>query len=123
MATIVTQVFSPTSYNPSDEVLLNPSITQSVFDPSQNYIEYTIQTLDESFTTTDYSYNRYSFPKSGVTSNDIGDIIISYNFMNKPKSQNIKNFKKKVKEKNRLMKSKIFTFNKNGNVRKIWRKI
>ena len=26
----------------------------------------------------------------------IGDIIISYNFMNKPKSQNIKNFKKKV---------------------------
>jgi hypothetical protein len=77
MATIVTQVFSPTSYNPSDEVLLNPSITQSIFDPSQNYIEYTIQTLDESFTTTDYNYNRYSFPKSGVTSNDIGDIIIS----------------------------------------------
>jgi hypothetical protein len=77
MATIVTQIFSPTSYNPSDEVLLNPSITQSIFDPSQNYIEYTIQTLDESFTTTDYSYNRYSFPKSGVTSNDIGDIIIS----------------------------------------------
>ena len=26
----------------------------------------------------------------------IGDIIISYNFMNKPKSQNIKNFKEKV---------------------------
>ena len=26
----------------------------------------------------------------------IGDIIISYNFMNKPKSQNIENFKKKV---------------------------
>ena len=26
----------------------------------------------------------------------IGDIIISFNFMNKPKSQNIKNFKKKV---------------------------
>ena len=26
----------------------------------------------------------------------LGDIIISYNFMNKPKSQNIKNFKKKV---------------------------
>ena len=26
----------------------------------------------------------------------IGDIIISYNFMNKPKSQNIKNFKKKI---------------------------
>jgi hypothetical protein len=77
MATIVTQVFSPTSYNPSDEVLLNPSITQSVFDPSQNYIEYTIQTLDESYTTTDYNYNRYSFPKSEVTSNDIGDIIIN----------------------------------------------
>jgi hypothetical protein len=77
MATIVTQVFSPTSYNPSDEVLLNPSITQSIFDPSQNYIEYTIQTLDESYTTTDYNYNRYSFPKSGVTSNNIGDIIIS----------------------------------------------
>ena len=26
----------------------------------------------------------------------IGDIIISYNFMNKPKSKNIKNFKEKV---------------------------
>ena len=26
----------------------------------------------------------------------IGDIIISYNFMNKPRSQNIKNFKEKV---------------------------
>ena len=26
----------------------------------------------------------------------IGDIIISYNFMDKPKSQNIKNFKEKV---------------------------
>ena len=41
-----------------------------------------------------------SFPlakkKSITKSTYIGDIIISFNFMNKPKSQNIKDFKEKV---------------------------
>jgi hypothetical protein len=77
MAVTVTQIFAPTSYNESDVILLNSSLTQSVFNPSENYIEYTIETIDGSFITTDYNYNRYSFPNSGVTSNNIGDIIIN----------------------------------------------
>ncbi len=77
MAVTVTQILPSNNYTVSDEVLLNPSVTQSYFDPSQNYIEYTISTIDDSFTTTDYNYNNYSFPKSGVTSNNISDIIIN----------------------------------------------
>ena len=40
----------------------------------------------------------FPFKKKIKISNEtfIGDIIISYNFMNKPKSQNIKNFKEKI---------------------------
>ncbi len=79
MATIVTQIPATTDYTISDEVLLNPSITQSSFDPSQNYIEYTIETPDKSFVATDYNYNNYSFPNDGVTSNYISDIIINPN--------------------------------------------
>ena len=77
MAVTVTQILPSNNYTVSDEVLLNPSVTQSYFDPSQNYIEYTISTIDDSFTTTDYNYNNYSFPKSGVASNNISDIIIN----------------------------------------------
>jgi hypothetical protein len=79
MATIVTQIPATTDYVISDEILLNPSITQSSFDPSQNYIEYTIETPDKSFVATDYNYNNYSFPNDGVTSDYISNIIINPN--------------------------------------------
>jgi hypothetical protein len=77
MATTVTPISTQTNYSISDEILLNPSITQSSFDPLVNYIEYTIVTPDSSFSTVDYNYNGYSFPNSGVTSNSISDIIIN----------------------------------------------
>ena len=59
-----------------------------------------IKKLNKEFRDKNKSTDILSFPfyKKTKLSNKtyIGDIIISYNFMNKPKSQNIKNFKKKI---------------------------
>ena len=59
-----------------------------------------IKKLNKKFRNKNKSTDILSFPlaKKKMISKKtyIGDIIISYNFMNKPKSQNIKNFKKKV---------------------------
>ena len=59
-----------------------------------------IKKLNKNFRNKNKSTDILSFPLEKKTSISkktyIGDIIISYNFMNKPKSQNIKNFKKKV---------------------------
>jgi len=77
MATIVTQIVAPTTYDITDELLLNPSISQSIFNPSIDYIEYSIATPNNSFSTTLYNYNRYSFPTDNVTSNGISDIQIN----------------------------------------------
>ena len=59
-----------------------------------------IKKLNKNFRNKNKSTDVLSFPLTKKTSISkktyIGDIIISYNFMNKPKSQNIENFKKKV---------------------------
>ena len=59
-----------------------------------------IKKLNKNFRNKNKSTDILSFPLTKKTliskKTYIGDIIISYNFMNKPKSQNIKNFKKKV---------------------------
>ena len=59
-----------------------------------------IKKLNKNFRKKNKSTDILSFPlvkKTSISKKTyIGDIIISYNFMNKPKSQNIKNFKKKV---------------------------
>ena len=59
-----------------------------------------IKKLNKNFRNKNKSTDILSFPSEKKTSISkktyIGDIIISYNFMDKPKSQNIKNFKKKV---------------------------
>ena len=59
-----------------------------------------IKKLNKEFRDKNKSTDILSFPfyKKIKLSNKtyIGDIIISYNFMNKPKSQNIKNFRKKI---------------------------
>ena len=59
-----------------------------------------IKKLNKDFRNKNKSTDILSFPltKKIMISQKtyIGDIIISYNFMNKPKSQNIKNFKEKV---------------------------
>ena len=59
-----------------------------------------IKKLNKNFRNKNKSTDILSFPLAKKTKISkktyIGDIIISYNFMNKPKSQNIKNFKKKV---------------------------
>ncbi|MBT3407132.1 rRNA maturation RNase YbeY, partial [Candidatus Woesearchaeota archaeon] len=59
-----------------------------------------IKKLNKNFRNKNKSTDILSFPLAKKTmiskKTYIGDIIISYNFMNKPKSQNIKNFKKKV---------------------------
>ena len=56
-----------------------------------------IKKLNKNFRNKNKSTDVLSFPfdKKTLISKKtyIGDIIISYNFMNKPKSQNIKNFK------------------------------
>ena len=55
-----------------------------------------IKKLNKNFRNKNKSTDILSFPlakKTSITkSTYIGDIIISYNFMNKPKSQNIKSF-------------------------------
>ena len=59
-----------------------------------------IKKLNKNFRKKNKSTDILSFPLEKKTSISkktyIGDIIISYNFMNKPKSQNIKSFKEKV---------------------------
>ena len=59
-----------------------------------------IKKLNKNFRNKNKSTDILSFPLAKKTKISkktyIGDIIISYNFMNKPKTQNIKNFKKKV---------------------------
>ena len=59
-----------------------------------------IKKLNKNFRNKNKSTDILSFPLSKKTliskKTYIGDIIISYNFMNKPRSQNIKNFKEKV---------------------------
>ena len=59
-----------------------------------------IKKLNKNFRKKNKSTDILSFPlakkKSISKKTYIGDIIISYNFMNKPKSQNIKSFKKKT---------------------------
>ena len=59
-----------------------------------------IKKLNKNFRNKNKSTDILSFPLAKKTKISkktyIGDIIISYNFMNKPKSQNIKSFKKKV---------------------------
>ena len=59
-----------------------------------------IKKLNKDFRNKNKPTDILSFPLAKKTSISkkiyIGDIIISYNFMDKPKSQNVKNFKKKV---------------------------
>ena len=59
-----------------------------------------IKKLNKNFRNKNKSTDILSFPLAKKTlilkKTYIGDIIISYNFMNKPKSQNKKNFKEKV---------------------------
>ena len=59
-----------------------------------------IKKLNKKFKNKNKSTDILSFPLSKKTliskKTYIGDIIISYNFMDKPKSQNIKKFKEKV---------------------------
>jgi len=59
-----------------------------------------IKKLNKNFRNKNKSTDILSFPFTKKTliskKTYIGDIIISYNFMNKPRSQNIKNFKDKV---------------------------
>ena len=59
-----------------------------------------IKKLNKNFRNKNKSTDILSFPlvkKTKISKKTyIGDIIISYNFMNKPRSQNIKNFKEKV---------------------------
>ena len=59
-----------------------------------------IKKLNKNFRNKNKSTDILSFPLDSKTliskKTYIGDIIISYNFMNKPRSKNIKNFKEKV---------------------------
>ena len=59
-----------------------------------------IKKLNKSFRNKNKSTDILSFPSNKklkkIKENYIGDIIISYNFINKPKSQSFKSFKKKL---------------------------
>ena len=74
----------------------NKKITLSLLLSNNKFIKK----LNKNFRNKNKSTDILSFPLAKKTKMSkktyIGDIIISYNFMNKPKSQNIKNFKKKV---------------------------
>ena len=74
----------------------NKKITLTLLLSNNKYIKK----LNKNFRNKNKSTDILSFPLTKKTliskKTYIGDIIISYNFMDKPKSQNIKNFKKKV---------------------------
>ena len=74
----------------------NKKITLSLLLSNNKFIKK----LNKNFRNKNKSTDILSFPLAKKTKISkktyIGDIIISYNFMNKPKSQKIKNFKEKV---------------------------
>ena len=83
--------FFPRKYRfPNKKIMLSLLLSNNKF----------IKKLNKNFRNKNKSTDILSFPLAKKTKISkktyIGDIIISYNFMNKPKSQNIKNFKKKV---------------------------
>ena len=83
--------FFPRKYRfPNKKITLSLLLSNNTF----------IKKLNKNFRNKNKSTDILSFPLAKKTKISkktyIGDIIISYNFMNKPKSQNIKNFKKKV---------------------------
>ena len=83
--------FFPRKYRfPNKKIILSLLLSNNKF----------IKKLNKNFRNKNKSTDILSFPLAKKTKISkktyIGDIIISYNFMNKPKSQNIKNFKKKV---------------------------
>lgn len=78
MAVNVTQIFSSSPYSLNDERLIPSTQVEATFNPSTDYIEYVISTVNNSFRTVDYNYNAYSFPTNGtVISNDINSIEIN----------------------------------------------
>ena len=74
----------------------NKKITLSLLLSNNKFIKK----LNKNFRNKNKSTDILSFPLAKKTKISkktyIGDIIISYNFMNKPKSQNIKKFREKV---------------------------
>ena len=77
MAISVSQIFSPSPYSSQDERLISPTQIEAIFNPSTDYIEYVINTVNNSFQTVDYNYSAYSFPTDGTTtSNNISSIEI-----------------------------------------------
>ena len=74
----------------------NKKITLSLLLSNNKFIKK----LNKNFRNKNKSTDILSFPLAKKTKISkktyIGDIIISYNFMDKPRSQNIKNFKEKV---------------------------
>jgi hypothetical protein len=63
MATTVTPIDPITLesqiYSPQDIGALSPDLISPVFDPSTDYIEYTISSPDESFQITDQNFNNF----------------------------------------------------------------
>jgi len=77
MAINVTQIFPSSPYSPQDERLIAPTQIEATFNPSVDYIEYVISTVNGSFQIVDYNYSAYSFPTNGtVISNNISSIEI-----------------------------------------------
>ncbi len=73
----VTQIFPSSPYSPQDERLIAPTQIEATFNPSVDYIEYVISTVNGSFQIVDYNYSAYSFPTNGtVISNNISSIEI-----------------------------------------------
>ena len=77
MAINVNQILPPGPYSSNDERLISSTQIEATFNPSTDYTEYVITTVNNSFQIVDYNYNTYSFPINGtVTSNDINSIEI-----------------------------------------------
>lgn len=77
MALEINSLNSTSPYSPKDISLLNPTSVEAIFNPGVDYIEYVIQSNNNSFIRVDYNYNRYRFPVNGtVISNNISSIEI-----------------------------------------------
>ena len=77
MATVITQISSPTPYT-SISNILTPELVEARFSPASDYIEYIIKSNTSNFQLVNYAYNGYTFPDNGtVTSNVISSIVIN----------------------------------------------
>ena len=78
MAAIIQPTTPSSPYSSNDTSLIASSKIESFFDPSIDYIEFVVNSIDGSYQTIDYDYKNYLFPTNGsITSTSTNQLDIN----------------------------------------------